>query len=127
MAHGGKREGAGRKKGAVTQAKKDLAQMAKEHAKKALGVLVQVAQSGTSEAARVSAANSILDRAYGKPTQAHEHSGPKGAPISTVDLTKLSDEQLSALETIFGPLTGSIGHDEGDQAGEDPSADGGGE
>ena len=84
MAHGGKREGAGRKKGAVTQAKKDLAEMAKEHAEKALGVLVQIAQGGESEAARVSAANAILDRAYGKPMQAHEVGGAGGGAIQVV-------------------------------------------
>lgn len=67
--HGGARPGAGRKMGKVGQAKRDLAAMAKKHAETALKVLVEVATSGESEAARVSAANAILDRGYGKPTQ----------------------------------------------------------
>lgn len=83
MAHGGKREGAGRKAGVVTQAKKDLAEMAKEYAEKALGVLVQIAQAGESEAARVSAANAILDRAYGKPAQSMDHKSSDGSMSPT--------------------------------------------
>jgi hypothetical protein len=35
----------------------------------ALDVLVDVAENGSSEAARVSAANAILDRGYGRPIQ----------------------------------------------------------
>ena len=68
---GGARPGAGRKKGVVSQAKRDLATAARAHAEDALGVLVEIAMDkGAGETARVSAANGILDRAYGKPTQA---------------------------------------------------------
>lgn len=95
MARGGKREGAGRKAGAVTQAKKDLAEMAKEHAEKALGVLVQIAQRGESEAARVSAANAILDRAYGKPPQALDHKSSDGSMTpgpATIQIVAAEDD-----------------------------------
>lgn len=47
-----------------------------------------------------------------------QHSGPKGGPIQTVDLTNVSDDQLAALEAIFGPLAIAGGDDEGDQSGE---------
>lgn len=67
--HGGARPGAGRKKGKVGKAKMELAAMAKEYAEEAIRTLVEIATSGESEAARVSAANAILDRGYGKPTQ----------------------------------------------------------
>lgn len=77
---GGKRPGAGRKPGAVSKAKRELAEMAKEHAAMALDVLVNVAQSGESDAARVSAATAILDRGYGKPFQAVHHAGHDGGP-----------------------------------------------
>jgi hypothetical protein len=66
---GGKRTGAGRKPGATSLAKRDLASLAKQYVDLALSVLVEVATTGTSESARVVAANSILDRAYGKPIQ----------------------------------------------------------
>jgi hypothetical protein len=79
MTHGGKRQGAGRKKGAVSQAKRDLSEMAKDHAETALTVLVEIARQGESEGARVSAANAILDRAYGKPPQALDHKSSDGS------------------------------------------------
>jgi len=81
---GGKRPGAGRKPGAVSKAKRELAEMAKEHAAMALQVLVNVAQSGESDAARVSAATAILDRGYGKPFQAMQITGADDGPIHTV-------------------------------------------
>jgi phage terminase small subunit len=52
----------------------------------------------------------ILDRAYGKPSQAIQHSGSVG----TYDLTKVTDEDLDRLEAILGPIALSGG----DQGGE---------
>ena len=76
MARGGARPGAGRKKGKVSKAKRDLAEMAKEYAEDAMFTLVEIAKGNSAASARVSAATAILDRAYGKPTQALEHSTP---------------------------------------------------
>jgi hypothetical protein len=76
MARGGIRPGAGRKKGKVGEAKRELAEMAKEHAEVALLTLVEIATGDCAASARVSAATAILDRAYGKPSQALEHSSP---------------------------------------------------
>lgn len=81
MAHGGKREGAGRKPGAVSAAKRQLAEMAKDHAEMALKVLADIASSGEGESARVSAATAILDRAYGKPSQPMLHGGDPENPL----------------------------------------------
>jgi hypothetical protein len=51
-----------------------------------------------------------------------EHSGRNGGPITTLDLTKVPDEQLSVLEAIFGPLAES-GEDDGGHPGrEEPTA-----
>lgn len=101
---GGRREGAGRPQGARSRATKahkaTLSDLAREHTDTALRALVDIAKKGESENARVAAANSLLDRAYGKPTQSHEH---KGA-IGTYDLTKMSDDELDRLEAILGPL-----------------------
>jgi hypothetical protein len=54
---------------------------ARQHADEAMKTLVNIIKTGTSEAAKVTAASDILNRAYGKPTQAIEHSGPDGGPI----------------------------------------------
>src|SRR4051794_37242895 len=118
---GGRRPGAGRPQGgrsrATKQAKATLSDLAKQHTELALKTLVSVATKGESETARVAAANALLDRAYGKPSQSHEHSGPNGGPIPTVDLTNLSDADIERLEAIFGPLAGTTGDDDaGDPA-----------
>lgn len=86
--HGGKRPGAGRKPGKVTEARKLLSELAKEHVPAALSTLVDIATNGESESARVSAANAIIDRAYGKPPQALEHTGAAGGPIETADVSR---------------------------------------
>ena len=41
-----------------------------------------------------------------------------GGPIQTVDLTNVTEDQLDALEAIFGPLAGSGVDDAGDTGGE---------
>lgn len=116
---GGRREGAGRPAGrrntATRTQKATLTELARAHTATALSVLVKVAKDGESESARVSAANAILDRAYGKPSQAVKHSGSVG----TYDLSKMSDDELDKLESILGPLalaggdTGGEGEAEG--------------
>lgn len=115
---GGKRPGAGRKKGSRNKATDEqlgsLTDMAQSHAPLALEALVSIAHGGESEAARVAAANAILDRGYGKPVQGVEHE------ISG-SLTTQSDDQIDArLSYLLGkagigvPARGG-GEEEGDQ------------
>src|SRR5690349_7990017 len=70
---GGSRTGAGRKKGSLNRAteeqKATIEQLARSYAPEALETLARVMRDGQSEAARVAAANSLLDRGYGKPRQ----------------------------------------------------------
>jgi hypothetical protein len=70
---GGKRPGSGRPQGRRNKAtlanKLTLEELARSYTDVALNVLVDVAQNGQSDASRVSAANAILDRGYGKPRQ----------------------------------------------------------
>lgn len=113
---GGRREGAGRPAGRRNTATRtqgaSLSELARKHTADALKTLVEVAKKSESDSARVAAANAILDRGYGKPRQAVEHSGA----IGTYDLTKLGDDELDKLESILGPLA----HDGGDPGGEGP-------
>jgi hypothetical protein len=60
---------AGRPKGALNKATKDIKALAAKHTPEALSTLVSVMTKGESERARVAAANSLLDRAYGRPKQ----------------------------------------------------------
>lgn len=109
MARGGKRDGAGRKPGSISQTtaskRRTLSELAKAHSAVALKALVDVAKGGVSESARVAAANALLDRAYGKPSQSVQHSGA----IGSYDLTKVTDDDLDRLEAILGPLADTGG------------------
>ena len=102
MPRGGKREGAGRKKGskgrkprsspiiiANAQEKRELREAAREYTERALKTLAAICSEGHSEAARVSAACALLDRGYGKPTQQVETGSPG-------EFSRLSDEELDA-------------------------------
>lgn len=100
---GGKRPGAGRPKGARDKATREqgatLGEMARAHTAAALKTLAAIAKSGESEAARVSAANALLDRGYGRPPQSLELSGPDGEPIA-LDLSMLSPDEKRALAKV---------------------------
>jgi hypothetical protein len=75
-----------------------LREMAQVYAPEAINVLARIAMDdNTPPAARVSAVNTLLDRGYGKPVQAIEHSGPDGKPIETRDMTNAPPEVLEWL------------------------------
>lgn len=79
---GGARKGAGRKPGVVSQAKLTLAEQARIYGPDLIKALYQIAMDEEAPPnARVSAANSILDRAYGKPLNAMEVTGKDGGAI----------------------------------------------
>jgi hypothetical protein len=46
------------------------------------------------------------------------HQGPNGGPVQTIDLSKATDEQLAALEALFGPLALAGDDDAADPRGE---------
>lgn len=99
MAHGGKRDGAGRKPGAISRAtraaKKTFAEVARDLAPEALQVAAQIMRDETQTgSARMAAINVIMDRGLGKPMQAVHLSGPNGGPVATLDATKLSSDAL---------------------------------
>lgn len=71
---GGKRPGAGRPKGTVSQAKQEIAATARGYATEMLKVLVNIAKDKEQPAsARVSAASHVIERGYGKPVAPVEH------------------------------------------------------
>lgn len=75
----------GRKRGdaAVTE-------LARKHAPEMLKVLVSIAVDESAAVnSRVAAASQVLDRAYGRPRQALEHSGPEGADLPSAIMVTL--------------------------------------
>lgn len=84
MARGGARPGAGRRKGSPNKATVVVRDAAQAFTEDALSTLASIMRdSAQPAAARVSAANALLDRGHGKPKQSVEASGPDGAPLQT--------------------------------------------
>jgi hypothetical protein len=65
----------------------DIRELARQYAPDALKELARLSVNAVSEAAKVAAIREILDRAYGKSSQALEHSGPDKGPIETLNVT----------------------------------------
>lgn len=94
MARGGKREGSGRPKGAVNKATADIREAAQEYTAEALGVLASVMRDEAQPAAaRVVAANSIIDRGHGKPSQSVQ----VDAIIGDKRPVEMTEEELLAI------------------------------
>lgn len=64
-----------------TQEQIDLESACKELTPKALDVIVTIMESGDNERNRFAAAQYVIDRGWGKPKQALEHSGKDGEPL----------------------------------------------
>jgi len=89
---GGARPGAGRPKGSLNKATADIKAAAQAYTEDALATLAQIMKAGESEAARVAAANSILDRGFGKPRQSVDLDAQVKADFSTIELVGVSPE-----------------------------------
>ena len=92
---GGFRDGAGRPAGASNKASlkqsQRLSELAKAQTGEALNTLLDVARNGRTDAARVSAANAILDRSYGKPAVREEQSVVDLPPV-VIQVVQPSEE-----------------------------------
>lgn len=75
---------AGRPKGSLNKATEEVKILARTYAPAALKELARLATKADSEQARVSAANSILDRAYGRPHQSVDMSHDVGDALASV-------------------------------------------
>jgi hypothetical protein len=61
----------------------DLTELAREHTETAVLVLVEIAtDKRATKSARVAAASHLLDRAWGRPRQAIEHSGLEAGQLA---------------------------------------------
>jgi hypothetical protein len=61
-----------------------LAELGRSHAEAAFKILADIAKDGESESARLSAANAILDRVFGRPKQAQDLGGAEEPPVKVV-------------------------------------------
>ena len=99
----GKKTG-GRQAGTPNKITAEIKEFAQKYGREAIEVAAKIMRSDTApEAARMSAVNTILDRAYGKAPQALEHTGKDGGPIETRNIT---DEMRAKALTAFMAKTG---------------------
>jgi hypothetical protein len=75
---GGRRPGAGRRKGSRNKATADVMAAAQVYTTEALETLARIMRSGESEAAIVAAADKLLDRGHGRAPQPQTGEGGKG-------------------------------------------------
>lgn len=74
----------GRPKGARNKITAPIKEAAQRFTDDALGVLVEIMKTGESEAARVAAANAVLDRGHGKPKQAIDVDANVSAKVTSI-------------------------------------------
>jgi hypothetical protein len=79
----------------------EIRALARTYTEPALLALVEIMQHGRNESARVAAAQAVLDRGWGRPVQALEHSGHEGSALLPADLTVLPDAQLTQLSALL--------------------------
>lgn len=90
MPAGGKREGAGRKKGVPNRITADIKELAQSFGEEAIKGLVEIARDTEAPpAARVAAIKEVLDRGYGKAKQGIEMTGENGGPVETITRIEL--------------------------------------
>ena len=71
----------GRKKGTPNKSTAEIKELAQTYSTDALKTLAMIMLTSENDTAKIAAAKELLDRGYGKPTQAMEHSGPDGGPV----------------------------------------------
>jgi hypothetical protein len=105
--HGGARPHAGRKKGSKNKSTiaqgLSLSALAQNYAPEPIEELVRIMQHGDSGAARMSAANSLLDRGFGKAAQSIDLDNKNGRPFRPI-LGSMSLQEAAAAyaETLAG-------------------------
>ena len=94
--------GQGRPKGALNRSTLEVREAARAYTAEALAKLAAIMRHGTSDAAQIMAAKELLDRGYGRPSQASE---PEAALIEArpvkFDVARLSPASRTALRAAL--------------------------
>jgi hypothetical protein len=91
----------------MARAPTDIRSLARAHTEIAIKVLAGIAKDGTNEGARVSAAQALLDRGWGKAPQSH--TGEDGEGEITIVIRRLAEED--AMKTVEGRVVKTIDQD----------------
>ena len=79
--HGGRRPGAGRPAGAPNKLTRPIKELAALESEECIAVLVELRDHAAGELVRLQAANSLLDRAHGRPRQEVDLTKNEGVTI----------------------------------------------
>jgi len=94
--------GQGRPKGALNRSTLEVRGAARAYTVEAIKTLASIMRHGTTEAAQIMAAKELLDRGYGRPSQASE---PEGVLIEArpmeIDVARLSPASRAALRAAL--------------------------
>lgn len=118
MARGGNRPGAGRKLGSPNKASAERQAKVAATGDTPLEYMLKVMRDAKAEPGRRDDMAKAAAPYVHPKLASMQHTGRNGGPIQTVDLTKLSGDELAQLENIFGPLAGSSDDDALDPSGE---------
>ena len=116
---GGFKPGASGNPGGGPKAASIIALEARKHGLAMVSVLNTLARRAKSEQVRVAAANSLLDRAYGRPSQSVELNFT--ASLLQKKLTEMSPDELRVFEERVLQISGA-GADGDDDSGDDGGA-----
>lgn len=94
MPHGGRRKGAGRKKGSTNKLSAELKERAQALALPALKRMGEIAVRGESESVQVRATDLLLNRGFGRPTQAESDQLPAIIPPRVYRWARNEDEAI---------------------------------
>jgi hypothetical protein len=114
MSRGGRREGAGRRAGVPNKASQERQKKVAESGITPLDYMLKVMRDSKADASRRDEMAKAAAPYVHPKLASTQHTGPGGGPIQTMDITKLSDDDLDKLEAILGPLAIAGG----DQGGE---------
>jgi hypothetical protein len=79
----------GRVRGTPNKITADIRALAQNHAPEAKAMLATILTTSENDSARIAAAKELLDRGYGKSTQAVEMSGKDGDPIAITKIERV--------------------------------------
>lgn len=95
MAGKGNPKGVGRPKGAKGKVGQDVRELARKYTSEAVTTLAQIMAEGESDQARAMAADKLLDRGWGRPSQAI--TGEDGGPVQhAIRLAWLTEAEAKA-------------------------------
>lgn len=109
MSHGGARPGAGRKPGSKSKRTQKVAKAAVKSGISPLEYMLQVMRNSRADTKRRDDMAKAAAPFVHPRLATMAHTGPNGGPIQTVDLSKLSDDQLAALEPVLASLAAAGG------------------